>query len=189
MSDDQIDDVLTEAELKMDGAVEHTQASFGKIRTGRANPTLVTDLRVEYYGAATPLQQLASVSVPEPRMLLINPFDASSLKEIERSISNADLGLNPSSDGQVIRVVFPELTQDRRKEYVKLARERAEEGRVSIRNIRRAAKSELSKLSSDGDAAEDEVQRAEKRLQDLTDSHVARIDGFLSNKESELLEV
>src|SRR5687768_1428359 len=134
-----------DAELKMEAAVEHTRAEFAKIRTGRANPSLITDLRVEYYGAPTPLQQLAGVSVPEPRMLLVTPYDATALKTIERAISTSDLGLNPSNDGKVIRVVFPELTEERRREFVKLAKERAEEGRVSVRNVRRHAKSELSK--------------------------------------------
>lgn len=189
MSADEIDDTLTDAELKMDAAVEHTQGGFAKIRTGRANPGLVTELPVEYYGAMTPLQQLASVSVPEPRLLLVNPFDANALKEIERAISVADLGLNPSSDGQVIRVVFPELTEERRKEYVKVARERAEEGRVAIRNSRRGAKGELSALQDDGEATEDDVRRADKRLQELTDRYVGRIDALLANKEKELLEV
>ena len=184
-----IDDVMTEAELKMETAVDHTREQFGKIRTGRANPQLVTDLPVEYYGTKTPLQQLAGVSVPEARLLVINPYDASALKEIERAVSASDLGVNPTNDGSVIRIVFPDLTEERRKEYVRLARERAEEGRVSIRNVRRAAKSDLDDLESDSDITEDDHRRAEKALQDLTDRYVAAIDSLLVKKEKELLEV
>ena len=184
-----IDDLITEAELKMDGAVDHTRSEFGKIRTGRANPGLITDLMVEYYGAPTPLQQVASVSVPEPRMLLVSPYDQSAMKGIERAIATADLGLNPSNDGKVIRVVFPELTEERRKQFVRLARERAEEGRVSIRNVRRSAKNEISKLLTDSEITEDDERRADKALQEVTDRYVAEIDSLLVNKEKELLEV
>jgi ribosome recycling factor len=184
-----IDDTLAEAEQKMDAAVEHTRAEFAKIRTGRANPGLISDLRVDYYGTPTPLQQLAGVSVPEPRMLVVTPYDKNAMKEIERSISSADLGLNPSNDGNVIRVVFPELTEERRKEFVKLARERAEDGRVAIRNVRRHAKTDLTRLDDDGEITEDEHRRADKQLQDLTDRHVGRVDELLENKERELLEV
>ena len=184
-----IDDLMTEAELKMVGAVDHTRGEFAKIRTGRANPGLITDLIVEYYGAPTPLQQVAGVSVPEPRMLLVTPYDAGALKNIERAIAGADLGLNPSNDGKVIRVVFPELTEERRKEFVRLARERAEAGRVAIRNIRRSAKHDFSKLHADSEITEDDERRADKALQDVTDRYVAEIDTLLSNKEKELLEV
>ncbi len=184
-----IDDTMTDAELKMVGAVDHTRGEFGKIRTGRANPGLIADLPVEYYGAPTPLQQIAGVSVPEPRMLLVSPYDASALKGIERAIATSDLGLNPSNDGKVIRVVFPDLTEERRKEFVRLARERAEEGRVSIRNIRRAAKSEIGRLASDGEITQDDERRADKDLQELTDRYVAEVDALLANKERELLEV
>jgi ribosome recycling factor len=181
--------ILSDADEKMQAAISHTQGEFGKIRTGRANPTLITDLKVEYYGAPTPLQQLANVTVPEPRMLMITPFDQSSLKEIERSISGSDLNLNPNSDGSVIRVVFPELTEERRREYVKLARERAEDGRIAIRNVRRAAKQDIADLLDDGEATEDDAHRADKQLQDLTDKHVGQVDALLANKEKELLEV
>ena len=184
-----IDDVMTEAEVRMDAAVDHTRDQFGKIRTGRANPQLVTDVQVEYYGTRTPLQQLAGISVPEPRLLVINPYDQNALKEIERALVASDLGVNPSNDGSVIRIVFPDLTEERRREYVKLARERAEEGRVSIRNARRSAKSDLDELEEAGDITEDEHRRAEKQLQDLTDRYVAAIDGLVANKEQELLEV
>ena len=184
-----IDDILGEADQKMATAVDHVQGELSKIRTGRANPGLIADLPVEYYGSPTPLNQLAGISVPEPRMLQITPFDKTALKEIERSIGGSDLGLNPSNDGNVIRVVFPELTEERRKEFVKLAKERAEDGRVAVRNIRRHAKTEIGKLAEGGDIGEDDERRADKRLQDLTDKHVARIDEVLSNKERELLEV
>lgn len=184
-----IEDTLKEADGKMKAAVQHTQAEFAKVRTGRANPGLVADLPVEYYGTATPLQQIAGISVPEARMLLINPYDQSALKEIERAISSADLGLNPTNDGTVIRVVFPDLTEERRKEYVKLARERAEDGRVAIRNIRRQAKGEIAALEEASDVAEDDARRADRRLQDLTDQHVGEVDKLLANKEKELLEV
>ncbi|MPZ87372.1 MAG: ribosome recycling factor [Nitriliruptorales bacterium] len=189
MSTESLDDTLTEAELKMVAAVDHTRNEFAKIRTGRANPQLITDLPVEYYGTHTPLQQLAGVSVPEPRMLLVTPYDRSAMKEIERAISMSDLGLNPSNDGQVVRVVFPELTEERRKQFVRLARERAEEGRIGIRSTRRSARSVIAKLADDGAIGNDEAQRTENRLQDLTDRYVAEIDGLLANKEKELLEV
>ena len=184
-----IDDLMTEAELKMDSAVDHTRGQFSKIRTGRANPGLITELMVEYYGAPTPLQQVAGVSVPEPRMLLVSPYDTSALKNIERAIAGADLGLNPSNDGKVIRVVFPELTEERRKEFVRLARDRAEEGRVSIRNIRRSAKHDIAKLLTESEITEDDERRADKALQEVTDRYVAEIDSLLANKEKELLEV
>lgn len=184
-----IDDTLADAKQKMSGAVDHTRAELAKIRTGRANPGLLSDLPVEYYGTPTPLQQIAGISVPEPRMLLVSPYDASALKAIERAIAGSDLGLNPSNDGQVIRVVFPELTEERRKEFVRVARERAEEGRVVIRNVRRHAKTEINRLADSGEVAEDEAHRGDRALQELTDDHVAEIDKILANKEKELLEV
>ena len=184
-----IDDILADAKRKMGSAVAHARSELAKIRTGRANPGLIADLPVDYYGTKTPLQQLAGISVPEPRLLLVNPFDQGALKEIERAIQGADLGLNPSNDGKVIRVVFPELTEERRKEYVKLARERAEEGRVAIRNIRRQAKSDFGDLFDEGEIPEDDLRRAEQRLQKLSDSHVSEVDELLSTKETELLEI
>lgn len=184
-----LDDVMTEAELKMAESVDHTRGEFAKIRTGRANPGLITNLKVEYYGTKTPLQQIAGVSVPDPRMLLVNPYDANALREIERAIQAADIGVNPSNDGSVIRVVFPELSEERRRDYVRLARERAEEGRVAIRNIRRSAKSEFDALEKDGDISQDEHRRAEHALQTLTNTYVANIDELLTNKEHELLEI
>lgn len=191
MSTDALDEneILDDAELRMDAAVDHVRDEFGKIRTGRANPQLITDLKVDYYGSPTPLQQLAGVSVPEPRMLVVSPYDRSAMREIERAISMSDLGLTPNNDGQVIRVVFPELTEERRKQFVRLARERAEEGRVAIRSARRSARTAVGKLADSGDIPDDEAQRAETRLQELTDRYVAQVDQVLANKERELLEV
>lgn len=184
-----VQDVMDDAELKMSAALDHTRAEFGKIRTGRANPQLITDLPVQYYGTPTPLQQIAGVTVPEPRMLLVTPYDRSAMRDIERAISTSDLGLNPSNDGQAIRVVFPELTEERRRQFVKLARDRAEDSRVGIRNTRRSARTALNRLADDREITDDEAQRAEARLQDLTDRHVAEVDKLLANKERELLEV
>lgn len=184
-----IDEALTDAELKMDAALEHLRGEFGKIRTGRANPQLITDLPVAYYGTPTPLQQLASVTVPDPKMLLVSPYDRSALKEIERALSNSDLNLNPTNDGQVIRVVFPDLTQERRKQFVKLARERAEDSRVGIRNTRRSARTQIGKLADASEITDDEAARAEAQLQALTDAHVAEVDRLVTGKEKDLLEV
>lgn len=189
MSSEALDETLLDAELKMAAAVDHTRSEFAKIRTGRANPVLITDLPVEYYGTPTPLQQLASVSVPDPRMLLVSPYDRSALKEIERAISRSDLGLNPSSDGSVVRVVFPDLTEERRKQFVRIARDRAEESRVGIRNTRRSARAAIGKLADAGEVPDDEATRSEARLQELTDRYVKDVDGLLANKEKELLEV
>lgn len=186
---DPIDDILDDAREKMSAAVEHTRSQFAKIRTGRANPQLIENLPIEYYGTKVPLQQLAGISVPEARLLVINPYDQSALKEIERAIQTADIGVQPSNDGQVIRIVFPELTEERRKEYVKLARERAEEGRVSIRNIRRQAKGSFGDMQSSGEISEDDAHRADRSLQRLTDQQTGEIDQLLASKEQELLEV
>lgn len=184
-----LDDVMTDAELRMSDSVDHTRGEFGKIRTGRANPQLIAGLAVDYYGTKTPLQQIAGISVPEPRMLLVNPYDRNALRDIERALQAADIGVNPSNDGSVIRVVFPELSQERRHDFVRLARERAEEGRVAIRNIRRSAKSDFDALEKDGELTRDEHRRAEGALQHLTDTYVHKIDELLANKERELLEV
>lgn len=183
------EEILLDAEHKMDVAVERTGEDFGAIRTGRANPQLLHRLTINYYGNPTPLQQLASFSVPEPRMLVVNPFDKSTVKDIEKSIRDSDLGLNPSTDGQLIRVVFPELTQERRREYIKLTKNRAEEGRVAVRNVRRHARDGLDHLDRDGVISEDEHDRHAKQLDELTAQHVKRIDQLLESKERELLEV
>jgi ribosome recycling factor len=184
-----IDDTLLEAEEKMDKAVSVAKEEFSVIRTGRAHPAMFSKITAEYYGAQTPLNQLASFHVPEPRMMVIQPFDKGSLGSIEKAIRNSDLGVNPSNDGQIIRVVFPELTQERRREYIKTARHKAEDSRVSIRNIRRHAKDALDKMVKDSEVGEDEARRAERELEELTKTYVAQIDDLLKHKESELLEV
>ena len=184
-----IDDTLLDAEEKMDKAVTVAQEDFSNIRTGRITPAVFSKVTAEYYGSQTPLNQLASFHVPEPRMITIQPFDKASMGAIEKAIRNSDLGVNPSNDGALIRVVFPELTEERRREYVKTARSKAEDGRVSIRNIRRRAKDTLDKMVKDSEAGEDDVRRAERELQDLTDTYVAKIDELLKHKETELLEI
>ena len=188
MSDD-IDMILLEATEKMDKAIEVTREDFGTIRTGRANASMFNKISVDYYGTMTPLNQLASFQVPEARMIVISPYDKGATSAIEKALRDSDLGINPNTDGTIIRVVLPELTEDRRKEYIKQARAKAEEGRVSIRNIRRHAKEALDKLQKDGDAGEDDVRRAEKQLDDLTHKHVEHVDEVLKHKEAELLEV
>jgi ribosome recycling factor len=184
-----IDDTLLDAEEKMEKAVSVAKEEFGVIRTGRAHPNMFSKLTAEYYGTQTPLNQLASFHLPEPRMVVLQPYDKSAMAGIERSIRNSDLGVNPTNDGTVIRVVFPELTQERRKEYIKLARHKAEDSRVSVRNIRRHAKDALEKLVKNGEVGEDEVRRAERDLDDLTKTYVDQIDDLLKHKEAELLEV
>ncbi|HET9081786.1 MAG TPA: ribosome recycling factor [Trebonia sp.] len=184
-----IDDTLFEAEEKMDKAVSVAQEDFSNIRTGRVHPGIFSKITAEYYGAQTPLNQLASFHVPEPRMVTIQPFDKSSMGAIEKAIRNSDLGVNPSNDGVVIRVVFPELTEERRREYIKTARSKAEDSRISIRNVRRHAKDALDKMIKNAEAGEDEVRRAEGELQKLTDAYVAKIDELLKHKEAELLEI
>lgn len=182
-----INELLDEAEAKMGLAVEHTQGEFATVRTGRANPGLLQRIAVDYYGTQTQLQQLASFSVPEPRLLVVQPYDKASIGDIEKAIQRADLGLNPSNDGTVIRLAFPPLTEERRRELIRVVRNMAEEGRVAIRNVRRHTKDDIEAL--EGDISEDDVHRAEKELQDLTDEHVKRLDELLSHKEEELLEV
>ena len=182
-----IRDSLAEAGQKMDQAVEHVSSEFSTIRTGRANPQILNRLTVDYYGSQTPLQQIAGFSVPEPRLLVIQPYDKGSINAIERAIRESDLGLNPSNDGVVIRLVFPSLTEDRRKELIRVVRQMAEDGRVAVRNIRRHAKSEVDALH--GEISDDDIHRAEVELQEITDRHTARIDELLERKEAELLEV
>ena len=184
-----IEETMFEAEEKMDKAVEVLKEDFAGIRTGRANPGLFNKLTVEYYGAPTPLQQLASFQNPEPRTILVIPFDKSAMHEIERAIRDSDLGVNPSSDGNQIRCVMPELTEERRREYIKLANHKAEEARVSVRNIRRKAKTDLDKLVKDGEVGEDDGSRAEKELDGLTKKHTDLVDVLVKAKEAELLEV
>jgi len=184
-----IDDTLLEAEEKMEKAVVVAKEEFGGIRTGRAHPAMFNKITAEYYGTQTPVNQLASFHMPEPRMVVIQPFDKSSLQAIEKAIRNSDLGVNPSNDGVLIRVVFPELSEERRREFVKVARHKAEDSRVSIRNIRRHAKDSIDKLVKNGDAGEDDGRRAERELDDLTHTYVAQVDELLRHKETELLEV
>jgi ribosome recycling factor len=184
-----IEETMFEAEEKMDKAVEVLKEDFAGIRTGRANPGLFNKLMVDYYGAPTPLQQLASFQNPEPRTILVIPFDKSAMREIEKSIRDSDLGVNPSNDGHQIRCVMPELTEERRKEYIKLAHHKAEDARVSVRNIRRKAKTDLDRLVKDGEVGEDDGARAEKELDGLTKKHVDLVDSLLKHKEAELLEV
>ena len=184
-----IEETLFEAEEKMEKAVAVAKEDFGSIRTGRAHPSMFAKVTAEYYGTQTPVNQLASFHMPEPRMVVIQPFDKGSMAAIEKAIRNSDLGVNPSNDGVIIRVVFPELSEERRREYIKIARHKAEDGRVAIRNIRRRAKDELDKLVKNGDVGEDDGRRAEGELDKLTHSYVTQVDELLKHKEAELLEV
>jgi ribosome recycling factor len=184
-----VDEALQQAEHKMQKAVEVAREEFGGVRTGRASPQLLQRLTVDYYGTQTPMQQLASFSVPEPRLLVIHPYDRNAMQMIEKAIMSSDLGLNPSNDGSVIRLAFPTLTEERRKELVKVIKDRAEHGRVAVRAVRRHTKEEIDKEMKDGKVSEDQGHRAEKELQKLTDRFVAEIDAMLERKESELMEV
>ena len=184
-----IDQTLREADQKMNKAVEHAKEEFSAIRTGRAHPAMFNKLTADYYGTPTPIQQLASFQSPEARTVLIQPYDRQATAAIEKAIRDSDLGVNPTDDGKVIRVVMPELTEERRKEYIKLARSKAEDSRVSVRNIRRSAKQSLEKAEKDGEVGQDDVIGAEKRLEGMTKKHVDEIDELLKHKESELLEV
>ena len=184
-----IDETLREAGVKMDKAVQVAKEDFAAIRTGRAHPQMFAKITADYYGTQTPIQQLAGFQIPEARVVVISPYDLGAKSAIERAIRDSDLGVNPTDDGKVLRVVLPELTQDRRKEYIKLARAKAEDARVSVRNIRRSAKQALDRAEKDGEVGKDDVAGAEKRLDGLTKKHVDAIDELLSNKESELLEV
>jgi ribosome recycling factor len=184
-----INDILNEADGKMDKSVEATREEFAAIRAGRANPQMFSKLTADYYGTPTPIQQLASFTAPEARVILISPFDMNAMGAIEKAIRDSDLGVNPANDGKVLRVVLPELTEERRKEFIKVARHKAEEGRVSVRNVRRHAKQHLEKLEKDGEVGKDDVTGAEKRLDGMTKKHTDAIDEMLKNKEAELLEV
>ena len=179
---------VDEAKDRMHKAVVHLQGEFSSVRTGRATPALVDKLKVDYYGSEVPLQQLAGFSVPEPRALVISPYDKGAVKAIEKAIQQSDLGVNPSNDGTVIRLTFPELTADRRKSLVKVVKTRAEEGRVAVRNVRRSIRQELEHLEKDGELSRDELDRIEKDLEKLTHDVVGEIDALLANKEKELLE-
>ena len=183
------DETLLEAMDKMDKAVEHVQSQFSTIRTGRAAPALVERLTAEYYGAPVRIQQLATLQVPEARMLLLKPHDRGSLEPIERAIRDSDLGVSPNNDGVVIRLNFPPLTEERRRDYVKVVKNMAEDGRIAVRNLRRDARKAMEGAEKDGDISADELERAEKELEKITHDHVERIDGALGRKEEELLEV
>ena len=184
-----INQTLSDADQKMGKAVEVTREEFAAIRAGRANPAMFSKLTADYYGTPTPIQQIASFTAPEARIIMVAPYDMTALPGIERAIRDSDLGVNPSNDGRVIRCVFPELTEERRKEYIKVARGKAEDGRVSVRNIRRNAKQALERLEKDGEVGKDDVTGAEKRLDGVTKKHTDAIDEMLKHKEAELLEV
>ena len=183
------EETLLEAIDKMEKAVEHTTGQFSTVRTGRASPVFVEKLMVNYYGSDVPLQQLAGFSVPEARLLVVKPHDRQAMTAIEKAIRDSDLGVNPSNDGQVIRLAFPALTEERRREYVKVVKHMAEEGRVAVRNVRRDARKHLEHAQKEGDISTDELDRAEKELEKITHEHVESIDAALGRKEAELLEV
>jgi len=184
-----LDEVLNDSRRRMERSVEATKGEFATVRTGRASTSLLDRIHVEYYGTRTPLNQLATISVPEPRMLVVTPFDKSSIKDVERAIRESDLGVNPSNDGKMIRLPLPALTEERRRELVKVVRGLAEDGRVAVRNVRRDALHHTKELERDGQAGADDVRRTEERVQKLTDEHVAQIDAALKHKEEEILEV
>jgi ribosome recycling factor len=184
-----IDDLFNDATRRMDQAVDHTQTEFNSVRTGRASAALLDRIQIDYYGTATPLRNLATINVPEPRMLTVQPFDPTSIKAIEKAIQESDLGLTPSNDGKLIRLAIPQLTEERRKELVKIVHRLAEDGRVSVRNVRRDAISQLKQMVDNGDVGADEEHRGEERVQKLTDDHVHRIDDLLKRKEAEIMEV
>ncbi|MGH2676320.1 MAG: ribosome recycling factor [Actinomycetota bacterium] len=180
---------LKDADHKMKRAVEVTREEFSGVRTGRATPAILNRVMVDYYGTATPMNQLASFSVPEPRLLVIQPYDRNAMPAMEKAIMQSDLGLTPSNDGQVIRLSFPQLTEERRKDLIRVVHQRAEDGRVAVRNVRRHSKEDLERLKKDGEISEDELNRSEKELQKLTDGYITQIDELLSHKEQELMEV
>jgi ribosome recycling factor len=182
-------EIIADCRDKMAKAVEHLRDEFSRVRTGRATPALVEKMRVDYYGSEVPLQQLAGFTVPEPRVLVIQPYDKGAMGAIEKAIQQSDLGINPSNDGQVVRLVFPALTEERRKEMVKVVKHQAEEGRVAVRNVRRHARQELEALEKAGDISRDELERIEKDLEKATHEVVAEVDQLLTHKEHELLEV
>jgi ribosome recycling factor len=184
-----INDILNEADDKMGKSVEATREEFATIRAGRATPSMFNKILVDYYGSPTPIQQLATFTSPEPRVINIAPFDISAMGNIEKAIRDSDLGVNPSNDGRILRAVFPELTEERRKEYIKLAKEKGEQGRVAVRQVRQKAKQSLEKLEKDGEVGKDDVTGAEKRLDAMTKKHTDTIDELFKHKESELLEV
>jgi ribosome recycling factor len=184
-----IEELIGDAKRRMDKSVEAAAHEFNTVRTGRASAALLDRIAIDYYGTATPLKQLATINVPEPRMLTVQPFDPGSIKAIERAIQESDLGLTPSNDGKLVRLPIPQLTEERRKELVKVVKHLAEEGRVAVRNVRRDVMHDLKELVRDGDVGDDEERRAEERVQKLTDEHVHKIDDLLKKKEAEIMEV
>jgi ribosome recycling factor len=184
-----IENFIGDATQRMDKSVEATHEHFNSVRTGRATPALLDRVTIDYYGTPTPLKNLATINAPEPRLLTIQPFDPSSIKQIEKTILESDLGLTPSNDGKLVRLPIPQLTEDRRKELVKLVRSMAEEGKVAIRNVRRDAIKHLEELVKNGDVGDDEERAAEGRVQKLTDEHTSKIDELLKHKEAEIMEV
>jgi len=184
-----IDDTLLEAEEKMERAIAHAKEEFGAIRTGRATPAIFSKIVIDYYGTPTPLPQLASIGIPEPRMAIIKPYDTSQLSAMERAIRDSDLGVNPNNEGTQLRILLPQMTEERRRDMIKVARHKAEEAKVAIRNVRRKAKEELDRIVKDGEAGEDDGRRAERELDEITHRHVAHVDEVLKHKEAELLEV
>jgi ribosome recycling factor len=189
MDNELVDLVMEDTRERMDRAIEHVKNEFGTVRTGRATSTLIEGLLIDYYGTETPLKQLANFSVPEPRLLVVSPFDKGSMAAIEKAIGNADLGLTPSNDGQVIRLAFPALTEERRKSFVKMVKTKAEEGRVALRGVRRHARQELETLEKEQGLSSDEIERLEKILDKMTQDEVAVVDALLAHKEKELLAV
>ena len=184
-----MDEFVSEAASRMGKSVEATHEHFNSVRTGRASAALLDRIQIDYYGTQTPLKNLATINVPEPRMLTIQPFDPSAIKQVERAIQESDLGLTPSNDGKIVRLPIPQLTEERRKELVKLVRHMAEEGRVAVRNVRRDVMRHLEELVKKGDVGDDEERAAEGRVQKLTDEHVHKIDDLLKRKEAEIMEV
>src|SRR6266496_2346825 len=184
-----VDQFIQDAQNRMDASVEHTKTEFNTVRTGRASAALLDRVQIDYYGQQTPLKQLATINVPEPRMLTIQPFDPSSIKAIEKALLESDLGLTPANDGKLIRLPMPQPTEERRKELVKVVRKIAEEGRVAIRNVRRDAVHHLKELTTKGEVGSDDERRAEERVQKLTDEHTKAIDDLLRHKEAEIMEV
>jgi ribosome recycling factor len=184
-----IDELLADADERMKKSVDATNGEFSSVRTGRASPALLDRVHVDYYGASTPLKQLATINAAEAQMLTVQPFDKSSLKAIEKGITEANLGLTPNNDGAIIRLVIPQLTEERRREFVKMVRHIAEEGRIAIRNVRRDVMHDLRELKDEGDVGADEERRAESELQKLTDARIADLEGLLKGKEEEILEV
>ena len=184
-----IEDFLTDAKRRMDRSIETTRGEFASVRTGRASTALLDRITVDYYGTPTPLKNIATISTPEPRLLSLQPFDPSSLKAIERAIQESDLGLTPSNDGKLIRLPIPQLTEERRKELVKLVRKMGEDGKIAIRNVRRDVMQHLKELVVNGDVGDDEERRGEQQVQKLTDEHTKAIDDLLKHKEAEIMEV